>query len=476
MTACNEDFADWTNQATNAQGEAVNFGDGKVSSVGVINLAQYPTEPTDLDSVKVCDIVAPTTSYEQTVNKYFINLGDKQYQLSATGNMLLKDLADYMSKTFGPKPVQRDFTATVTAFTGDGKTAIKQNLAATSGKFDLKVVQVGPFIDPNGYYLVGNVDSWALTRKDMYHMKNGGGDIYDDPVFSVTIEAVPNLGSYEIKFVPASGFDGAGKVVEWKYAITALADGEPGLSGAIDLRNGGSNIKFDADPKAKKYQISVDIINGKYNVVPIKDEMFLTGSQYNWGGSTENWLHLNKVNSNGDASVPGRYFWTIIYLHAGEQFKFSPEAGWKGNDFGGAQLKVTDEAGAGYADDGSNCKVEKAGWYQLEVDAEAKTLRIRKPQVYLCGETTANGAYGVSAENIFPVPASEADDFVSPALAKDGKVRLFTQVTGVDWWRSEYHVINGNITLRTDGELTPATANKGQRVHLNFAKMSGSFK
>src|SRR3712207_9507754 len=86
----------------------------------------------------------------------------------------------------------------------------------------------------------------------MYHMKNGGGDIYDDPVFSVTIEAVPNLGNYEIKFVPASGFDGTGKVVEWKYAITALADGEPGLSGAIDLRNGGKNIKFDADPKAKK--------------------------------------------------------------------------------------------------------------------------------------------------------------------------------------------------------------------------------
>src|SRR3712207_6937835 len=117
-------------------------------------------------------------------------------------------------------------------------------------------------------------------------------------------------------------------------------------------------------------------------------------------------------------------------------FKFSPEAGWKGNDFGGNQLKATDEAGAGYADDGSNCKVTKSGSNQLEVDAEAKTLRIRKPQVYICGETTANGAYGVSADYIFPVPASEADDFVSPALANDGKVRLFTQVTGV---RSEEH-------------------------------------
>ena len=57
MVSCTEDFTDWAHPQTNPQEEAVAFGDGSVTPVDVINLADVNTE-----KVKVASIVAPTSS------------------------------------------------------------------------------------------------------------------------------------------------------------------------------------------------------------------------------------------------------------------------------------------------------------------------------------------------------------------------------------------------------------------------------
>ena len=49
MVSCTEDFTDWANPQTNPEEEAVSFGDGSVTPVDVINLANVKTE-----KVKVC--------------------------------------------------------------------------------------------------------------------------------------------------------------------------------------------------------------------------------------------------------------------------------------------------------------------------------------------------------------------------------------------------------------------------------------
>lgn len=71
MTACDKDFDDWGQQGGNEQGSAVTFGNGSVAEVALINFGEIPE---DQDSVQVCAITAPTSSYSQTSNKYSITL------------------------------------------------------------------------------------------------------------------------------------------------------------------------------------------------------------------------------------------------------------------------------------------------------------------------------------------------------------------------------------------------------------------
>ena len=57
MVSCTEDYTDWGTPQTNPEEEAVTFGNGSVTPVDVINLADVNTE-----KVKVASIVAPTSS------------------------------------------------------------------------------------------------------------------------------------------------------------------------------------------------------------------------------------------------------------------------------------------------------------------------------------------------------------------------------------------------------------------------------
>ena len=57
MVSCTEDYTDWGNPQSNPKEEAVSFGNGSVTPVDVINLADVKTE-----KVKVASIVAPTSS------------------------------------------------------------------------------------------------------------------------------------------------------------------------------------------------------------------------------------------------------------------------------------------------------------------------------------------------------------------------------------------------------------------------------
>lgn len=468
LTACNEDFGDWTNQAGNKQEAAINFGNGKVTEVGVIDLAQYPKAPADTDSVKVCTIVAPTTTYKETTNLYFINLGDKEYAVSVTGNMLVKDLKAHVEKTFGLRPVERTVTTTVTAYTGDGKTAVKNTLVAQSGKFNVKVIPQAPFIDEKGYYIVGNVNSWSLMRDEAMHLTNGGADPYDVPEFTVDLKPVDGLETYEIKLAPASAFGADDKVSNWGNVLSS-ADSDPvaANSGTISTTNAGGNIKFAAVEGAKKYRIKVNVLNGTYEVTAMSNpELYLTGSNYSWGGT---WLNLHPVNGNDDA------FWRIIYLHKDEQIKFAPQAGW-GNDFG-AQYKMVDEAGANPSGT-DNIVIGNAGWYLVYVNTKptVKTVSFLKPTVYLIGNTA--GEWNVNASHAFTTPTEENGEFVSPAFAADDDVRMCVSFDGYDWWRTEF-ILNagGKIDFRENGgEQTRVKGVKGQRAYLNFTTLSGSYK
>ena len=153
-------------------------------------------------------------------------------------------------------------------------------------------------------------------------------------------------------------------------------------------------------------------------------------------------------------------------------FKFAPQQGW-GGDFGGTGLTVTDKAGAGYVDDGTNCKVTNPGWYLLHVKTADMEMIIEKPKVYLIGDCIG-GWEGF--EQPFTTPTDENGEFVSPAFTNSGNVHMYTLVEGAAWWRCEYNIFDGAIVIRTEGDQPGVPGTAGQKAYLNFTTMTGKIQ
>lgn len=365
MSACDESFNDWASPKTNSQGKAIQFGNGTVSEVDVIKLADYPEAAA---SIKVCDIVAPTSSYATTSNTYFISFGEKEYKLDAEGCMTVGDLKSYVESTYGKRPVRRDMEANVIAYTGNGMTNVK-NVLASSGAFKVKVVPDAPYIDPNGYYAVGSIDGWTLTKVDAFHMVNSGADVYVDPVFTALIPAPPYAEVFEVKIAPASAWNGSsdGKVKDWSQVISALpGNDEVAGSGNFSYTNAGGNIRFEGSATAKFYQISVNVLEGTYKIDAVEYPTFLyeIGNNTGWGGVQA----LYSPKNNG-------IYTAGFYLKSGFKFR-SNHDDWAG--FYNLGSNATNDPGVLFNDGGSgDIKIDADGFYFVTVDLTKMTYKLQ---------------------------------------------------------------------------------------------------
>ena len=334
FAACNEDFDDWKQQATNEQPQAVSFGNGSVAEVAVIDFA---TIPENQDSVKICNITAPTSTYNETESKYTIKLtgtkkdGSKVYQtldMDGEGRVLYKDFATFVEAVYGKNPNNTNvMDGEATAYTGDGKTAVK-NVLVVSGTFNVKVKVKAPFIDPNGYYIVGNVDGWKCKKIVEYHLVNNGGDPYDNPVFTLTIpndpEKFKDITTFEIKLIPESGFASDGSIANWGIALSALPGvGDPSYKGNFSWDNSGDNIKFKADTNAKFYTFTFNLLEGTYEVTPLSFDPFIF-----YIGSTDGWAKAEqRLALTDDSGIYTGYLYCADPNGWGNEFKFQKVAG-----------------------------------------------------------------------------------------------------------------------------------------------------
>lgn len=356
LASCTDDYTDWADPQTVGQPETVSFGDGSVSAVDVIKFADFADGQAN---VKVCNLNAPTSSDASFTPNYTISLGDKDYILNNDGTMSITDFTSFVESTYGKAPVERSIEATVSMWLTNSTTAVK---TATSQPFQIKVLPDAPFIDPNGYYVVGNIDGWANKKIEDFHMYNNGGDVYDNPVFTVTINAVDGIDTYEIKMVPASAFNDDGTIGNWDIALSALPETDiVAYEGSFSYSNGGGNIKFAAELGAKAYIISADLLAGTYTVKPISFAPYIyeIGNSHGWSQS------MPLYSPNADGIYQGYY-----YLNGG--FKFKPNAdNWDGDwgqDKNGATGTLVQEGE-------EDCNVS-AGFYQINVDLRSMTYSL----------------------------------------------------------------------------------------------------
>ena len=311
MVSCTEDYTDWGNPQSNSQEEAVAFGNGSVTPVDVINLADVATE-----KVKVASIVAPTSSDAAYTPNYKINFDGQSFDIDADGNMATADLVNYITNKYGKRPTKRDIDATLDAWQSNGSTAVKM---ATSETFQVKAIPEAPFID-EGYYLVGDmftteeVNGW--TKEVAKAFKHSEKDVYEDPIFTVSFETTK--ADQYWKIIPKKNIDSDNI---WAAGVVGpKVDGDDSMTGL--LTNG--DAKAGKIAKAGKYKLTINMMDYSYTIEEVNYDPFIY-----FIGATDGWTKAEqKLALVDDAKgVYTGYLYCADPNGWGNQFKFQRVAG-----------------------------------------------------------------------------------------------------------------------------------------------------
>ena len=361
MVSCTEDFTDWGNPQTNPQEEAVAFGNGSVTPVDVINLADVNTE-----KVKVASIVAPTSSNAAYTPNYKINFDGQSFDIDADGNMATAELTSYIVDKWGKRPMERDIDATLDAWVSNGSTAVKM---ATSATFQVKAIPEAPVIE-EGYYLVGDmfttedVNGW--TKEAAKAFKHSDKDVYEDPIFTVSFETTK--ADQYWKIIPKKNIDADDL---WAAGVVGpKVDGDDSMTGL--LTNG--DAKAGKIAKAGKYKLTINMMDYSYTLEEVNYDPFIY-----FIGSTDGWKSNDqKLALVDDAKgVYTGYVYLADPNAAGFEFKFQRAQGnWDTAigagtfvSFGGAAIGV----------DNGNIGVNAGeGVYYMDVNLSEGTITATK--------------------------------------------------------------------------------------------------
>lgn len=383
MVSCTEDYTDWGNPQTNPQKEAVAFGDGSVTPVDVINLADVKTE-----KVKVASIVAPTSSNAAYTPNYKINFDGQSFDIDADGNMATADLTSYIVNQYGKRPTERDIDATLDAWVSNGSTAVKM---ATSATFQVKAIPEAPVIDA-GYYLVGDMftikdgetevlNGW--TKEAAKAFNHSDKDVYEDPIFTVSFET--KKADQYWKIIPKKNID-SGDI--WAAGVVGpKVDGDDSMTGL--LTNG--DAKAGKIAKAGKYKLTINMMDYSYTIEEVNYDPFIY-----FIGSTDDWKSSDqKLALVDDAKgVYTGYVYLADPNNAGFEFKFQRAPGnWDTAIGAGTFVSF---AGAAIGVDNGNLGVNAGeGVYYMDINLSEGTITATKVETMgMVGDFTgwADGA------------------------------------------------------------------------------------
>ena len=453
LSSCDESFSDWAAPSVNDPEAALAAYGIDVTGSGVevnMNDAERP------DSIRLVSI---SSTNEEVVSleydKVTINDCKIPYVVKGkdvyVGTYAIDSLARLALKS--QKYETRELKVSVDAH---AKLQSGSSVAFTKEVIQKETPIETPAVDPNGYYLLGEVNGNGWNPEEPVWFAKVADGIYE---VTVTTE---NEGENWYKFyggTDAGNWDGANA-----HVMGCDTNGDGSLFNYI---NWSADLQCPIISGKGKWKVRLDVNNWTYTINEVKPDLFLTGSNYDWGGK---WLQLVPFNKSEED------FWTIIYLHEGEQFKFAPQAGW-GDDFGYTGTTINDEAGVNItsSSDG-NLVVGKAGWYLLKVqNGSTKALTVLQPNVYLIGD--AAGEWNIADSHKFTVPTTEDGVFESPAFAADAELRMCVSVDGFEWWQSEFMVFDGKIEYRGRGiDQNRVNVKAGQKVTLNFTAGTGEIK
>ena len=184
-------------------------------------------------------------------------------------------------------------------------------------------------------------------------------------------------------------------------------------------------------------------------------------------------------------------FYGIVYIENEKKFRFSLDAGWKGNYIGWSNCTREGSAGEALADannDDNMLTQSDAGLYSILIVAKIAngaiqyTFTMQPASIYVIG-AAAGGEWSMSPDYKM---TDNHDGTATITLGGDGELRLGVDV-GTDWWRTEFTIMNdGSLFYRNCdipnnwaenlGADYSFQAKSGSVLTLDFTTKAGSGK
>ena len=289
LAACTDDYKDWLTPQVVDQPETVAFGDGSISTVGVIDFNSVTDE-----RVKVCNITAPTATDASYTPSYTITLGKNTYEISSDGTMSAADLQNYVISQYGRRPVERAIDATVSMWLSNGVTTVK---TATSNVFHITAIPQAPQISQN-YYIVGGPNDWAESAKTKaLKFSHSGKDVYEDPIFTVIFNA--SEGDTWFAIGDDEACDAIANDNDWSKLLgTTKGNGKNELSGNLDRRyNLSDDGSFCVPAGNRLIKVTLNMMDYTYLIEPVNiaENYYLIGGPGEWNNSkAQKFSHSDK--------------------------------------------------------------------------------------------------------------------------------------------------------------------------------------
>ena len=438
LASCNGDYDDWADPLGNGEETAITIPGFTASSVDTINLNSVGLDTAQMSVFSLSTATLPEGYDLSQARVEFLPLelngGDAvtPYSLTTdvTGLASASDLQSMVAGWYGKRPVARKLTGVVYVWAMKDGAAVKINAGTVT---DLIVPQA-PEIDTK-YYITGNINNWENANTD-FEVVNGGGDPYDDPVFSILIpyeklEPVFAAGNnLEFKLTPASMI-GTG---DWTKCVTAAVDGAEGK--LADKNAGGNIVATKLDGNFKFYKFTFNLLDQTWSYEGVSFSQYIYEIGDNTGWST--------VVPLASPKFDGVYL-GFAYLNG--EYKFRPnESDWDGDwgqQDGGALGNLVQEGEV-------NCGPAKAGYYAMKVDLTKMQYEVTPiSSISIIG--TVNGNWDTDTELTY----NAADGcWETTAVLNAGKMKFRANHDWVyNWGGSPDNLVQGgsDMTLAQAG-------------------------
>lgn len=459
LVACTDDYTDWAAPQQNDPETAQNVS-FTVTAVSSIDFANVTTE-------QVAVFTPTVTAEEGSKVSYKITLDGKQtLTADEKGQVVTEDLKTAIVSLYGKRPTERTMAGVVDAYVN-----INGQVVKTSANVEVKATLVAPVIEA-AYYFIGATNGWKEGDTSL-KFKHSDADVYDDPIFTITVEA-----PYEKNDDGSFKLDANGnkiRAAQWFNIIpaSALVEGANFWSSLIgsDTKNGddrteaglaykvnGADNAFmqPASDGAKFYSITLNMVDYKMTITPLAFDEFIyvPGAHQAITGDwkPENAPALRSANFDG--------VYTGFSSLNGE-FKFTKARDWSAEYNYSSFSTFSDGITAG---GGGNIKIGTAGFYQVIADVVTGKLTTTATTWGLIGSATKGGwdtdtnmTYNASDESWSVTTDLSAGEFKFRANG-EWKIDVGGSLEDLTQGGSNISIAAGNYTIKL--YLTRCTSNK----------------